>query len=119
MPIYDYSCTVCRHLVEVVHRIDDPGPRFCPSCGAEGSMRKGFTTPAVHFKGSGWAKKDRSTTSSASKSSKPADASSGAEKSATSSETSARSSETSAPSSETAQASPATPAASHGPDREG
>ena len=64
MPIYDYSCTACRHLVEVIHGINQPGPRFCPNCGVEGSMRKGFSTPAVHFKGSGWAKKDRSTTSS-------------------------------------------------------
>ena len=64
MPIYDYSCTVCRHLVEVIHGINEAGPRFCPNCGVEGSMRKGFSTPAVHFKGSGWAKKDRSTSSS-------------------------------------------------------
>lgn len=68
MPIYDYSCTACRHLVEVIHGINEAGPRFCPNCGVEGTMRKGFSTPAVHFKGSGWAKKDRSTTSSASRS---------------------------------------------------
>ena len=65
MPIYDYNCSVCAHIVEVIHGIHEVGPRFCPSCGAEGSMRKGFTTPAVHFKGSGWAKKDRSAASSA------------------------------------------------------
>lgn len=69
MPIYDYSCTACRHLVEVIHGINEAGPRFCPNCGVEGTMRKGFSTPAVHFKGSGWAKKDRSTTSSPSRSS--------------------------------------------------
>lgn len=69
MPIYDYACTACRHVVEVIHGINEPGPRFCPSCGAEGTMRKGFTTPAVHFKGSGWAKKDRSTSSSPTKAS--------------------------------------------------
>lgn len=68
MPIYDYGCVTCQHVVEVIHRIEEFGPRFCPACGAEGAMRKGFTTPAVHFKGSGWAKKDRSTSSSPSKS---------------------------------------------------
>lgn len=62
MPIYDYTCSVCRHLIEVIHGIHEDGPRFCPSCGAEGTMRKGFATPAVHFRGSGWAKKDRSST---------------------------------------------------------
>jgi putative FmdB family regulatory protein len=65
VPIYDYVCSSCRHLVEVIHGINDPGPRFCPSCGTEGSMRKALVTPAIHFKGSGWAKKDRSSTSGA------------------------------------------------------
>ncbi|MBI2763842.1 MAG: zinc ribbon domain-containing protein [Chloroflexi bacterium] len=60
MPIYDYSCTACHHLVEVIHGMTEPGPRFCPNCGTEGTMRKGFATPAIHYKGSGWAKKDRS-----------------------------------------------------------
>ena len=32
---------------------------FCPSCGREGTMRKQFVAPTIHFKGSGWAKKDR------------------------------------------------------------
>lgn len=63
MPIYDYTCASCGHLTEVIHGIHEGGPRFCPSCGAEGTMRKGFAAPAVHFKGSGWAKKDRSATS--------------------------------------------------------
>ncbi|HEX5824176.1 MAG TPA: zinc ribbon domain-containing protein [Candidatus Limnocylindrales bacterium] len=68
MPIYDYACTSCRHVVEVIHRISEPGPHFCPNCGAEGTMRKAVTTSAVHFKGTGWAKKDRSASSSAGKS---------------------------------------------------
>jgi putative FmdB family regulatory protein len=63
VPIYDYSCTACGHVTEVIHGINDPAPRFCPSCGAEGTLKKAFATPAVHFKGSGWAKKDRKATS--------------------------------------------------------
>ena len=75
MPIYDYTCAACGHLTEVIHGMREGGPRFCPSCGAEGTMRKGFAAPAVHFKGSGWAKKDRSATASPgrSRTSKPAD----------------------------------------------
>lgn len=65
MPIYDYICSNCRHRTEVIHGINEPGPRFCPACGAEGTLTKAFTTPAVHFKGSGWAKKDRSSASAA------------------------------------------------------
>ena len=63
MPIYDYLCSNCGQTTEVIHGIDAPGPRFCPVCGAEGTLRKAFATPAVHFKGSGWAKKDRSSSS--------------------------------------------------------
>jgi len=63
MPTYDYTCGSCGHQVEVVHGINDHGPRFCPQCGAEGTMKKAFASPAVHFKGSGWAKKDRRATS--------------------------------------------------------
>ena len=59
MPIYDYLCAACDHRADILHGINDPGPLFCPSCGAEGTMRKQFAVPAVHFKGSGWAKKDR------------------------------------------------------------
>ena len=63
MPIYDYVCASCSTLTEVIHGIDAAGPRFCPACGAEGTMRKTIVTPAVHFKGSGWAKKDRASSS--------------------------------------------------------
>jgi putative FmdB family regulatory protein len=75
VPIYDYTCAACGHLAEVIHGMREGGPRFCPDCGAEGTMRKGFAAPAVHFKGSGWAKKDRSATASSgrSRTSKPAD----------------------------------------------
>ena len=64
MPIYDYLCASCGHVTEVIHGINEVGPRFCPNCGAEGTLRKGVTTPAILFKGSGWAKKDRSATRS-------------------------------------------------------
>lgn len=57
MPIYDYACTRCGRVVEVVHGVHSPGPGSCEACG--GPMKKLLSTPAVHFKGSGWAKKDR------------------------------------------------------------
>jgi putative FmdB family regulatory protein len=67
MPIYDYTCSACGRKTEVVHGINDGGPKFCPACGAEGTMRKAFSMPSVHFKGSGWAKKDRRPARAASK----------------------------------------------------
>src|SRR6188472_2933528 len=56
MPIYDYRCTSCGRSVEVVHSIAGTGPVTCDVCG--GAMKKLVSTPAIHFKGSGWAKKD-------------------------------------------------------------
>jgi putative FmdB family regulatory protein len=70
VPIYDYTCSACRRITEVIHGINDHGPKFCPECGAKGSMTKAFVAPTVHFKGSGWAKKDRSTSA---RSSRPKD----------------------------------------------
>jgi putative FmdB family regulatory protein len=62
MPTYDYVCSRCGHRMEVVHAIHGHGPKVCPDCGTAGSMTKSFAPPAIHFKGSGWAKKDRSAT---------------------------------------------------------
>jgi putative FmdB family regulatory protein len=67
VPIYDYVCARCDAVTEVIHGIHAPSPRFCPACGAEGTLRKGITTSAVHFKGSGWAKKDRASSAASSK----------------------------------------------------
>jgi putative FmdB family regulatory protein len=57
VPIYDYVCTTCGHGVEVIHSVNGHGPAACPKCG--GQMRKAIVAAAVHFKGSGWARKDR------------------------------------------------------------
>jgi len=61
MPIYDYVCHHCGHRFEVVHGLHDEGPKHCPVCHSN-QVRKAFAAPAIHFKGSGWAKKDRSAT---------------------------------------------------------
>src|SRR3990170_3521832 len=56
MPRYDYRCVTCGHEVEITHGVDGAGPTTCDVCG--GAMRKALSTPAIHFKGSGWAKMD-------------------------------------------------------------
>ena len=61
MPIYDYVCHHCGHRFEVIHGLHDEGPKSCPVCHSN-QVRKAFAPPAIHFKGSGWAKKDRSAT---------------------------------------------------------
>jgi putative FmdB family regulatory protein len=92
VPIYEYRCTKCGHRTDILHGINQLGPNFCPACGAEGTMRKTISAPSVHFRGSGWAKRDRAAatkTKAAAKSevaAKPAD---GESKSGTSAPTSA------------------------------
>ena len=60
MPRYDYRCSSCGREVEVMHGIHESGPQACDHCG--GAMRKALSSPAIHFKGSGWAKKDAAAT---------------------------------------------------------
>lgn len=58
MPTYDYVCSTCGHRFEVIHGVNGPAPERCPRCGAR-TLRKAFSPPTFHFKGSGWAKKER------------------------------------------------------------
>jgi putative FmdB family regulatory protein len=69
MPLYDYDCAACGRRFEAIHGVYADPPAACPLCGS-GPVRKAIGAPAVHYKGSGWAKKERrpkpaSTTSSA------------------------------------------------------
>jgi putative FmdB family regulatory protein len=57
VPFYDYVCETCGHEMEVMHSVHGHGPATCPKCG--GPMKKAITAPAVHFKGSGWARKEK------------------------------------------------------------
>jgi putative FmdB family regulatory protein len=62
MPTYDYVCHHCGHRFEVIHGVHAEGPSHCPVCH-KGGVRKAISAPSIVFKGSGWAKKDRSSTS--------------------------------------------------------
>ena len=63
MPIYEYVCQTCGSDVEVLHGLNEPGPGVCDICG--GPMRKRIASPAIVFRGSGWAKKERRDAASA------------------------------------------------------
>jgi putative FmdB family regulatory protein len=58
MPLYDYECAACGRRFEVFHGVNADGPTSCPLCG-KGPVRKVITAAAVHYRGSGWAKKER------------------------------------------------------------
>lgn len=61
MPAYDYDCAACGGRFEVVHGVHADRPTTCPLCGS-GPIRKAISAPTIHFKGSGWAKKERRAT---------------------------------------------------------
>jgi putative FmdB family regulatory protein len=61
MPAYDYDCAACGRRFEVSHGVFADPPTTCPLCG-KGPIRKAITAAAIHYKGSGWAKKERRAT---------------------------------------------------------
>jgi putative FmdB family regulatory protein len=61
VPLYDYDCANCGRRFEVIHGVHADPPAACPLCGG-GPVKKAIQAPAVHFKGSGWAKKERRAT---------------------------------------------------------
>jgi putative FmdB family regulatory protein len=63
MPAYDYDCAACGRRFEVIHGVHADPPSSCPLCG-KGPIRKAITAAAVHYRGSGWAKKERRATAS-------------------------------------------------------
>jgi len=69
VPTYDYVCQSCGRSFEVVHGIHATRPTVCEVCGGE--LRKALSTPAIVFKGSGWAKKDARTASASRSSATP------------------------------------------------
>jgi putative FmdB family regulatory protein len=75
MPVYDYDCAACGGRFEVVHGVHVDSPATCPLCG-KGPVRKAISAPAVHYKGSGWAKKERRAAVKAGSSKSTADAAS-------------------------------------------
>jgi putative FmdB family regulatory protein len=83
MPLYDYDCAACGRRFEVVHGVHADGPTTCPLCG-KGPVRKAISAPAVHYKGSGWAKKERRATVTPATSKSSADGSSTSDASSTS-----------------------------------
>ena len=52
MPIYEYQCTKCREVCEVLQKAKDKPPEKCPKCGAP--VVKRVSSPAIQFKGTGW-----------------------------------------------------------------
>jgi putative FmdB family regulatory protein len=58
MPTYEYRCGKCGEIVAVLSPMNEPKKPLRHNLDG-GVLERIFTAPAVTFKGSGWAKKDR------------------------------------------------------------
>jgi putative FmdB family regulatory protein len=52
MPIYEYQCSNCGFIKEVMHKISETPEIICPKCS--NNMKKLMSPSAFHLKGSGW-----------------------------------------------------------------
>jgi putative FmdB family regulatory protein len=52
MPIYEYLCTKCAQVSEVLQKFSDPPLSQCPLCG--GKVKKLMSHNSFQLKGGGW-----------------------------------------------------------------
>jgi len=52
MPLYDYKCTKCGHVFEVMQKISEEPLKFCPQC--KGQIKRLISPAGIIFKGSGF-----------------------------------------------------------------
>ena len=57
MPIYEYRCESCGHLLDALQKISDAPLSDCPSC-SESALKRLISAPAFRLKGSGWYETD-------------------------------------------------------------
>jgi len=57
MPIYEYQCEKCGHLLEKLQKISDVPLKDCPEC-KEPALRKLVSVAAFKLKGTGWYETD-------------------------------------------------------------
>ncbi len=53
MPIYDFECTNCNHVEELMRKISAPNVVICPKCKLE-TFAKKISAPAFQLNGTGW-----------------------------------------------------------------
>jgi putative FmdB family regulatory protein len=57
MPIYEYQCAGCGHLLEVLQKVADRPLRKCPDCGRP-KLKRLLSAPMFLLKGTGWYETD-------------------------------------------------------------
>lgn len=64
MPIYEYQCTACAHLLETLQKISDEPLTECPQCHQQ-ALNKLVSAAGFQLKGTGWYATDYSKKSKA------------------------------------------------------
>lgn len=75
MPLYEYECSSCKKVHEVMQKFSDPLLTECPEC--KGPMRKLMSMTSFALKGTGWYTTDYKRGSSSSSGSSSASAKTG------------------------------------------
>ena len=57
MPIYEYACKHCEHVLDVLQKISDDPLVYCPECGKP-ELKKLLSAPRFRLKGEGWYETD-------------------------------------------------------------
>jgi putative FmdB family regulatory protein len=52
MPIYEYECTDCGDVIEVIQKISARAPGRCEKCS--GKLKKKISLTSFQLKGGGW-----------------------------------------------------------------
>jgi putative FmdB family regulatory protein len=57
MPIYEYRCGSCGHLLDALQKLSDPPLEDCPEC-SEPKLKRLMSAPRFRLKGGGWYETD-------------------------------------------------------------
>ena len=57
MPIYEYLCGSCGHVLDALQKVSDDPLTFCPECGKP-ELKRQLSAPAFRLKGGGWYETD-------------------------------------------------------------
>ena len=49
MPTYDFECSICHAVDEVIQSMDAPSELDCPMCNEKAAFKKVFLTPPISF----------------------------------------------------------------------
>jgi len=69
MPIYEYECTKCGNVEEVLQKFSDKPLKKCQHCS--GKLHKLISQSTFHLKGTGWYVTDYANKSTSSSDTKP------------------------------------------------